>query len=155
MTSFDGFDEFADELEGFSRRLREFERRVPDAVDRALETTARRVEGTASENAPMDTGRLQNSSFARREGQSRWVVGFSAEYAKPVEFGSEPHIITPDTADALHFFVDGEEVFTTRVKHPGTPAQPFLRPALREHGNDLTREMERELDKLAKEIFSR
>jgi len=153
MTGFDGFDEFADDLEEFADRMKEFERRIPNAIDRALEKTSRKVELTASINAPKDTDRLANSSFSRRESRYRWVVGFSAEYAKPVEFGSEPHIITPTDADALHFFVDGKEVFTKRVEHPGTPAQPFLRPAIREHSNDLTSHMERELDKLAKEIF--
>jgi HK97 gp10 family phage protein len=154
MTDFDGFEEAAEDLEEFARRLRVFEARIPETLDRALEKTSRKVESTASINAPKDTNRLANSSFSRKEGRGRWVVGFSAEYAAPVEFGSEPHIITPNDADALHFFVDGEEVFTKRVEHPGTPAQPYLRPAMREHSNDLTKHLERELEKLAKEVFA-
>jgi len=155
MTDFDGFDEFAEDLDEFADRMQEFRARIPEAVDVALRKTSRKVESTASISAPADTGRLENSSFSRREARDRWVVGFSAEYAKPVEFGSEPHVITPDTAEALKFTVDGETVYTSKVNHPGTHPQPYLRPAVREHSNYLTRQLERELDKLAKEIFTR
>lgn len=66
------------------------------------------------------------------------VVGTNVEYASYVEFGTGPHPITPDDADVLHFEDDGEEVFATRVMHPGTPAQPFLRPAMRRTRSNLS-----------------
>lgn len=56
-------------------------------------------------------------------------VGSSADHARPVEFGSDPHTIEADQADSLHFEYEGEEVFVHSVEHPGTEAQPFLRPA--------------------------
>jgi HK97 gp10 family phage protein len=155
MTEFDGFDEFADDLEEFARRMREFERRVPEAVDNALEATAQRVKTDASDNAPKDTNRLAKSYRANRVSKTKWEVATGVKYAKPVEYGSAPHIITPDDAEALHFFVDGEEVFAQRVEHPGAPAQPHLRPAVRENSNYLIRQLERELDKLAREVFAR
>lgn len=67
-----------------------------------------------------------------------YVVGPSAEYAIFVEFGTDPHLITPDDAEALKFegkilpgVPETETIFATRVLHPGTDAQPFMRPALR------------------------
>lgn len=50
------------------------------------------------------------------------------EYAAVMEFGSERHDITPDTAPALHFWVDGVEVYTDFVDHPGTDPRPYMRP---------------------------
>lgn len=58
-----------------------------------------------------------------------WVVGTHVRYAISVEFGQDPHTIRPDDAEVLHFTVDGEEVFTNVVEHPGTAPQPYMRPA--------------------------
>ena len=62
-------------------------------------------------------------------GNYKFSVGTNVSYAAVVEFGSQPHEITTDGADALHFTVNGTEVFATEVEHPGTEPQPFLRPA--------------------------
>lgn len=56
-------------------------------------------------------------------------VGASADHAKYVEFGTDPHTIEADDAEALHFEIDGESVFAQSVQHPGTKPQPFIRPA--------------------------
>lgn len=55
-------------------------------------------------------------------------VGTDKEYGVYMEFGTKPHPIEPDTADALRFRVDGVEVITQHVDHPGTEPQPFMRP---------------------------
>lgn len=39
--------------------------------------------------------------------------------------GTQPHEIEPVVANALHFFVDGNEVYTQHVDHPGTSANPY------------------------------
>lgn len=44
--------------------------------------------------------------------------------------GAAPHDIVPVRAKALHFFVEGEEVFAKRVHHPGLSTKPFMAPAL-------------------------
>lgn len=74
------------------------------------------------------TNRLAN----RWTGYVRFEVGSGVEYAAVMEFGSKPHIITPDTAPVLHFWVDGVEVFTDLVHHPGTEPRPYMRPAAEE-----------------------
>ncbi|MFJ5037937.1 hypothetical protein [Streptomyces parvulus] len=45
--------------------------------------------------------------------------------------GTRPHIIRPRRRQALHFYVDGDEVFTKLVRHPGTRANDFMGRALR------------------------
>lgn len=55
-------------------------------------------------------------------------IGSDAEHAIWVEFGTKPHGIEPDTAGALNFTVDGTEVVTQYVEHPGTDPQPYMRP---------------------------
>jgi phage gpG-like protein len=54
-------------------------------------------------------------------------VGTNVEYASDIEFGTGPHKITVKNAKVL---TDGKTFFGKSVNHPGTPAQPFLRPAL-------------------------
>lgn len=56
-------------------------------------------------------------------------VGTDKEYGIYMEYGTKPHTIEPDTADALRFRVDGVEVVTQHVDHPGTEPRPFMRPA--------------------------
>lgn len=55
-------------------------------------------------------------------------IGTDVEHGIWVEFGTKPHGIDPDTAGALSFTVDGVEVVTQHVEHPGTDPQPYLRP---------------------------
>lgn len=66
------------------------------------------------------------------EGEPATVVGASADHAGDVEFGTDAHTIEADDAEALHFEMDGEEVFVKSVDHPGTEAQPYMRPAAME-----------------------
>jgi len=51
-------------------------------------------------------------------------VGSKNEVLKFLEFGTRPHTIVPDEAQALRWFNDaGDPVFATRVEHPGF--EPF------------------------------
>ena len=43
-----------------------------------------------------------------------------------LETGTSPHIIEPVFAKVLHFQINGEDIFTKRVHHPGTVAQPHF-----------------------------
>lgn len=86
--------------------------------------------------AEMDGVGSLNNELKRLEqewGKKRaivYVVGSNEEHAPFVEFGTAPHTITPNGAQVLNFTVNGTDVFAGRVDHPGTDAQPYLRPAL-------------------------
>ena len=60
-----------------------------------------------------------------------------------LEFGTTPHVIEANAANALRFEVDGEVIFATKVFHPGTKPLGFVR---------LTQD---DLDKSAREIGER
>ncbi len=53
-----------------------------------------------------------------------------APYAPYLEYGVRPHIIKPVHKKALHFKIDGEDVFAKTVHHPGFNERPYMRPAL-------------------------
>jgi len=63
-------------------------------------------------------------------------VGSNQDYAPHLEYGTSPHVITPNDPDGVLAFDSsvaafGEErtVFTKRVQHPGTDPNPHWRPA--------------------------
>mgnify|MGYP001434200364 CR=1 FL=1 len=78
---------------------------------------------------PVKSGALRNSLGVRREGD-RFIIGPTAKHAAYVEFDTKPHVIKPKNPDGvLAFRVGGKMVFAKSVNHPGTKAQPFVRPA--------------------------
>lgn len=54
-------------------------------------------------------------------------VGTALDYAWAVEFGTVTHDIVAKNARVLS---DMKTIYGTRVHHPGTDAQPFLRPTI-------------------------
>lgn len=74
------------------------------------------------------TGKLRDSLTVRVE-PDRIMVGPTASYAPFVEFPTRPHTIRAKNKRALSFMVDGKRVTVREVHHPGTKAQPFVRPA--------------------------
>lgn len=75
------------------------------------------------------SGKLRDSIQTRVVGQSV-VVGPTAAHAPFVEFDTKPHIIKPKKAGGvLAFRAGGRTVIVRSVQHPGTKAQPFVRPA--------------------------
>jgi len=143
----DAFREFADDLESMADD-------VADALDDAVEKTALQVERSAKQNAPVDTGNLRASLRSARAGPANYLVGTNVEYAPDVEFGTQPHVITPDDAEALRFEgADGDIVFAQRVEHPGTPAADTAAPAVSEHESDLSRNIRAAIADLADRQF--
>lgn len=98
-----------------------------DRLDQRVDT----VKGHAVEDiaddarrfCPVDTGQLR-ASIVVRDGQV-WV---GADHWSHVEYGTRPHSIESHGPWSLHNTETGD-YFGRRVWHPGTPAQPFMRPA--------------------------
>lgn len=87
-----------------------------------IEEVAREVEQDIKRNAPVDSGELVRS--VRRRGT---VIRISAPHWHFVEYGTRPHIIRPRSKQALWW--PGAHHPVKKVYHPGTQAQPFIRPA--------------------------
>jgi len=101
---------------------------VSEEYEDQLEQTLNQAQGEAGRRVPVDKGALRDDISITRG--DRWGKLFNTlHYAPHVNFGTEPHTIEPDSADALRFKVDGEVVFAQRVKHPGTPATHYLTDA--------------------------
>lgn len=143
MTSISGFAEFADDAEEMADALDEAADALEDELDTALEETAERISQDAQRRAPVDTGDLQQSIHTDRTGPLTHRVVASADHARPVEYGTAPHPITPNDAEALRFVIDGEVIYSSHVDHPGTSKQPYLRPALESNRSTLRQTIRR------------
>lgn len=91
---------------------------------RYREATARDVAEDARRRVPVDSGELRSTIVAVGS-----QVRVGTAYWASVEYGSRPHIIRSHGNYPLRNRETGD-VFGRVVHHPGTPAQPFLRPAL-------------------------
>jgi len=117
------------------RRRTGLTRTGKEKLKKKLRSIGFQIEREAKGNAPVDTGRLRASittKLTERNGIPMVKVGTNVEYAPYVEFGTQPHVITPDTKEALQWTdpETGEPVFAKKVEHPGIEAQPFLLPAV-------------------------
>lgn len=130
MVDFDGFRDLAEQVEDLAEQFDDAADEVDDAIERALLKTALAIESDAKRLAPVDTGNLRKSIEARQVSPSKYVIGTPLEYAPYVEYGTGPHLITSNGEDPLTFKVDGQWISKHQIDHPGTPAQPYLRPAL-------------------------
>lgn len=102
---------------------------------RMLMDLADRGFAKSQEEAPVDTGQLQQSGVPPTELDDGSVVwGYNADYARPVEEGSEPHWppIEPLRGWARRVLGDESAAYAVQAKiaAKGTPAQPFVAPAI-------------------------
>lgn len=121
--SFEGFD-----FRSAGQRLHEQVRqRAERAVNAAVEMGRARLQ----DRAPVKSGELRRSVVARPVSSTTSSVSadliVGARYASFVSDGTKPHLIQARRARYLHFFVGGREVFTKRVRHPGTKPNDFWR----------------------------
>ncbi len=146
------------EIIGMDEIMRNLRKNL-DAFDREvvqiLDATALEAEGQAKELTPVDTGRLRASIRSRRVGKYTRDVEAGTDYAQDVEYGTGPHeivargkvlafpigVVAQELSTQRDLYLSGKTgklvktksrgamVFRKRVNHPGTPAQPFMRPA--------------------------
>lgn len=105
---------------------------IDAAIAAYLERVASAIEADAKSGCPVDTGKLANSISHEVSGNTA-RIGTNVDYALSTEFGSKPHRIYPKRPGGmLNFYWEklGQDVTLPFVRHPGTPEQPFLRPAL-------------------------
>lgn len=111
----------------------ELTRKQKKKLQEKLLKTGLKIEKEAKIRCPVDTGRLRASINTKMVDDFTVRIGTNVEYAQAVEYGTAAHEIKAKDAEALHWKdEDGEDVFATRVQHPGTEPRPFLRPAVDE-----------------------
>lgn len=86
----------------------------------------------AARYAPYDTGRLESEIDASRIDDTKWRVHSHAPYTIYVEFPTRAHEIKARPGGLLVWTdpASGARFAARSVWHPGTAAQPFMRPAL-------------------------
>lgn len=98
-----------------------------DTINELTTDVGTAIQETAVLNAPRKTGVYQRSI----EYDGDVTVTANAEYSACIEYGTQAHEIKPVTAKALHFQINGEDVFAKKVMHPQTQPNPVMRMAAR------------------------
>lgn len=98
------------------------------AQGRQVKKVTEAIAADARAGCPYDSGDLHDSIEPRYPGKLRGVVIVGTDHWVATEYGSPPHEIRARNKKAL--FWDGAAHPLVSVQHPGTPEQPFMRPAL-------------------------
>jgi hypothetical protein len=103
-------------------------RRLTDHVDNMIHRVSDRIADDMRRAVPVDTGVLRSTIKARhfRLKSKIWV---GTDYWAHVEYGTRPHEIRSHGNYPLRNPRTGQ-VFSRRVWHPGTQAQPYIRPSV-------------------------
>lgn len=97
--------------------------------EKLLDPTAENVFRAADAAAPIKSGDLKSKMYNERVNDRTRRIGSRSNHTLIVELGSVPHSIDSHGNYPLRNRETGQ-VFGRHVNHPGTRAQPFLRPAL-------------------------
>lgn len=98
------------------------------AEGRSVRKITEEVANDARAGCPIDSGDLVDSIGTRFPGALVGVVTVGTDHWHETEYGSRPHLIHSHGPWSLRS--DEGEYFGPVVRHPGTPMQPFMRPAL-------------------------
>lgn len=102
-------------------------------VGRDLSKRGNRVLAAARVQVGVDTGHLKQSLAVTHGRNIRGqfvMVGSKLSYAYMHHEGTKPHIITPKRAQVMVFANKGQIIYTTKVNHPGTKPNRYLRDNL-------------------------
>ena len=98
---------------------------INKAVAEELDDTAHKVERQAKELVPIDTGALR-SSISTSGGGLDYSITASTPYAKYIEDGTRPHVITGNP----YLIWDGQINGPVKsVNHPGNRAYKYMETA--------------------------
>jgi HK97 gp10 family phage protein len=117
------------ELTALRDRLSRAKAQIRTAVMSDMDKAAEQVKEQMRQLVPVDTGTLRDSIAVVKDGSTYHIGPVGVEYAKYVEYGTKPHVIMAKAGGVLAFQVGGSTRYAKSVKHPGTKAQPYIRPA--------------------------
>ena len=95
------------------------------AISNELDDTAHKVERQAKELVPIDTGALR-SSISTSGGGLDYSITASTPYAKYIEDGTRPHVITGNPYLRWDGQINGP---VKSVNHPGNRAYKYMETA--------------------------
>jgi len=105
-------------------------------LKRVLFSSMLKMHELATQNAPVDTGRLRNSIILKpaTPGYSNYIISDGVDYGIHVEYGTNPHYVSPENLKgwARRVLNKGNLAYPVAksIAKYGTEAQPFMRPAL-------------------------
>jgi len=114
----------------------EVDKELGEAADWVLEASQIYLDEI---NKTTDTGELAGSGHVEHLGKAKWAVIYDAPHAKPIEYGSRPHMPPPGVLvkwAMRKLGLSKKEAIKVanrvrwKIFHKGTEAQPFLRPPL-------------------------
>lgn len=109
------------------KEVRLTQRQFSHNLGLAMEGVAVDLTAALKRDCPVDTGLSRAAIHYEVKKAGRRIEIVMPGVLLYVEFGTPPHIIRAKNAKALHFKVDGEDVFAKTVHHPGTRPNPFIR----------------------------
>ena len=131
---------FSDVYEDLKSRKEELEK-LADPVALAISENLASHQSQVISTKHKVTGMMMNSVDITKDGDGQYLVGNTATtydgfpYPLTIEFGRKGYTIFPVHAKALHFWTNGEEVFTKKAEIPPMPPDPFV-----QHSIDMTEE---------------
>ena len=117
------------EIKGLDRLFKKLDAAASDAViSKALMNLGGRIQATAKENCPVDTGQLRDSIIVQSPTPDTVTVGTNVEHGIFVEYGTGPKgdPTVPHTTKKYWRYKD--ELGNWVTSH-GQEPQPFMRPA--------------------------
>lgn len=150
-----------------ARALREAPEDITRELDRAIGRGALQVSRTARRLAPKATSLLTNSIGVSRPGRLEALISPAVDYAAAVEEGTgpggnPPHRSIVDWLTAGNSGISprnpGDDVddlawrIIHKIRREGTPAQPFMGPAVEQEQGDVLRRMDAAVEKVLRAL---
>lgn len=119
----------------FDSNIPEIKAAFDNACKRGLMACGSTAEGYAVGGCPVDTGALRNSINYAMDGDNTVAIGTNMEYAAYVELGTGQYCTLGGGRSTPWVYQDwrGDWHYTN-----GSPAQPYLKPAIADHGQEYT-----------------
>lgn len=145
------------DISKLSEDISKWANNIDDKVIKAVEDTAKDVYQDVMKLAPEGTGKYKESIYIDKtkveDSKVSVFIGTDLvleskllhkryNLGRMLENGTRPHLILPVRADGvLHFTIDGEDIFTKIVQHPGFREIPHYSPALRRNRRNFKKKL--------------
>jgi len=116
-------------LQQIQNDFRQFELGLPRAQKRFLEVIGRSALQMLRANTPVTTGQLKRSWRILEQSRTTVAIGVSQDMMGILELvrkGSPPFVQQASGGQVMRFVIGGQEIFTTRVFHPGFRKNDFV-----------------------------